>query len=199
MFAKIGCPYCLGSNFVRHAFTAPIFGRSGGVFAPGSALVSFGDSTSRKWPHVFEPVGGGAFICSERIADQIRGCGFSGIDIYPVEIGNVASIWLEKKKPPAYFWARISGEVPVRIFKDGIEVFANPDSGLIEFAPGVFTLSHIRIKFDPRDWDGSDFFRILNMYHGMRFCSQRVIEAATKFQWPDMIFARTNEHVELNF
>ena len=89
--------------------------------------------------------------------------------------------------------------MPARIFKDGVEVFTSPVSGLVEFSSQDMAFAHRKLQFNPAEWDGSDFFRISNMSHGKRFCSQRVVEAAARFRWPDIVFARSNEHLELNF
>ena len=198
-FARITSSYTLGAGLSQHPVSPAIFGKAGGVFAPGMAKVVFGDPTARKWPEVIEPVGGCTLLYSERIADQLRTCKFVGLELYPVEVRRVESMHLEKKKPPIYFWARILGEMSAHIFKDGVEVFPNPNSGLVQFSVDDMAFSLRKIRLDPRAWDGSDFFRITNMYTGMRFCSQKVIEAAAKYKWPDIVFAKTNENLELNF
>jgi hypothetical protein len=193
-FAKINCGQTLGAGLVLHTFDPPTGYPKRSLPSRGTARISFGDPTARTWPEIVALVRGEIFLFAERIVNELLQIESTGIEFFPIEIGRISSPVLEKKKPPTYRWSRITGEVTARVFAGGAEMFPNPESGRIEMKPGV---SRMTVEIDPNSWDGSDFFAIVNCHHGMRFCSERIIEAATKYRW-QLAFHKTDENYRLN-
>ena len=178
-----------------HAFEPPTGYPQRSLPSRGTARISFGDPTARTWPQVVALVRGEIFLFSERIVNEFTRIESTGIEFFPIEITRISSPVLERKKPPTYLWGRITVEVAARVFWNGVEVLPDPQSGRIEWKPEF--RSPVIVEIDPTSWDGSDFFAISSISHGMRFCSERIVDFAAKDRWP-VGFHKTDENYRLN-
>lgn len=180
-----------GGYYPRIEVTGRLYNQ--GVFgvshAPPEPGVGYGrvERQGSKWHDCLDTTMShyGVYALHERVAEGIAAEGLTGLELYELVFERSENKRLPLESAPKYYWTLFTGRVPAKVYSAQGELYPFDEAtGLYQRRFESYTSYHIEVD----RWDGSDFFALSTVENGMRFVSERVVEAARKHRWTNFGF-----------
>ncbi len=138
-----------------------------------------------KYPDILKCGSYPFLIVSEKVVSIWYNADIKNFIIYPVGISQVNSKKLEDIQPPKYFRIEIEGQCKIDLEASRLKVIRHaPKCHYLVTKPS--TPAGFIMKAN--SWDGSDLFRDSNLYPRVNFCTQRVLNLASKYKLTNFRF-----------
>ncbi len=144
-----------------------------------------------RWTEVISCLDG--LILQESVCEIIEKENFTGFKAHPIAITEIKSKKLRSLPVPQYYLLEITGRIDIDVNElDDVGGSICPVCFRRDAQQGnPYRWREKRIVPKLDTWNNADFVKLRNWRCGMKYCSKRFIDLASKYKWHNFIFGES--------